>query len=184
MGLMVDTEWGVKVVHHGGDMIGYHSDMFWIPEAQVGGVILTNGEGWLIRRGLIRRTLEVLFDGRPEAAEDAAAMIEQERAQIAADRKLLTIPADPAVTRTLAKKYSNDALGDVEFKADPVAGAILDVGEWKTPFATKKNEDGTVSIVTTGPGISGVTFVIGEKGGKRTLTIRDMQHEYVFHEAQ
>ena len=32
MGLMVDSTWGVPVVHHGGDMFGYHSDMIWLPD--------------------------------------------------------------------------------------------------------------------------------------------------------
>lgn len=27
MGLMVDRTWGVPVVHRGGDMLGFHSDM-------------------------------------------------------------------------------------------------------------------------------------------------------------
>jgi hypothetical protein len=30
MGLMVDTVYGTPVVHHGGDMIGFHSDMMWL----------------------------------------------------------------------------------------------------------------------------------------------------------
>ena len=31
MGLTVDTTYSIPVVHHGGDMIGYHSDMMWLP---------------------------------------------------------------------------------------------------------------------------------------------------------
>jgi len=50
MGLMVDKTYGVPVVHHGGDLTGYHSDMIWLPGQNVGAVILTNGDpGWLIR---------------------------------------------------------------------------------------------------------------------------------------
>ncbi|HJS93191.1 MAG TPA: Ldh family oxidoreductase, partial [Solirubrobacteraceae bacterium] len=40
MGLMVNTHYGIPVVHHGGDLIGYHSDMMWLPEQGVGAVIL------------------------------------------------------------------------------------------------------------------------------------------------
>src|SRR5262249_6236316 len=48
MGLQVDSTYGVPVVHHGGDLVGYHSDMMWLPEQNVGAVILTNGDpGWL-----------------------------------------------------------------------------------------------------------------------------------------
>jgi CubicO group peptidase (beta-lactamase class C family) len=47
MGLEVDTTYGVPVVHHGGDLIGYHSDMIWLPQQNVGLVILTNSNpGW------------------------------------------------------------------------------------------------------------------------------------------
>ena len=50
MGLILDEYYGVPVVHHGGDMIGFHSDMMWLPDHGVGAVVLTNGDpGWLIR---------------------------------------------------------------------------------------------------------------------------------------
>ena len=71
MGLMVDTEYGTPVVHHGGDMVGYHSDMMWLPEHNVGAVVLTNADpGWILRTQFRRKLLEVLFDGRPEADAD------------------------------------------------------------------------------------------------------------------
>jgi hypothetical protein len=37
--------------------------------------------------------------------------------------------------------------------------------------------------VTLVPGFGGLTFVVGDKDAKRTLTFRDAQHEYVFTEA-
>ena len=50
MGLMVDTSYNVTVVHHGGDMVGFHSDMMWLPAQGVGAVVLTNGDpGWIVR---------------------------------------------------------------------------------------------------------------------------------------
>ena len=33
--------YGVPVVHHGGDMVGFHSDMMWLPGHGVGAVVLT-----------------------------------------------------------------------------------------------------------------------------------------------
>jgi hypothetical protein len=182
MGLMVDSEWGVPVVHHGGDVFGYHSDMFWIPAAGVGGVILTNGPGWLIRRAFIRKTLEVLYDGNAEAEDDAATAIASVKADIAAERPHLMIPPDPAVTAKLAKKYTSDVLGDLVVKSEG-ASWTFDFGGWKSPVASRKNDDGTVAMVTVAPGIPGFTFVVTDRGGKRALVVRDMQHEYVFVEA-
>src|SRR6185437_1470851 len=64
MGLMVDKTYGVTVVHHGGDVFGFHSDVIWLPDYDVGAVILTNGDGGsAIRDQFRRKLLEVLFDG-------------------------------------------------------------------------------------------------------------------------
>jgi CubicO group peptidase (beta-lactamase class C family) len=181
MGLMVDSTYGVPVVHHGGDMIGYHSDMIWIPEQNVGAVILTNGDpGWLIRTRFRRKLLEVLYDGRAEADAQLAADAKTFYSALAADRKLLVIPADPAESRKLAQHYSNAALGNIAVSTSGPS-TIFDFGEWKSEVASRKNPDGTISFITTEPGVSGSELVVGS-GPKRTLTMRDAQHEYVFEE--
>ena len=181
MGLVVDTTYGVPVVHHGGDLTGYHSDMIWLPEQNVGAVILTNGDpGWLLRSHLRRKLLEVLFDGRPEAEAKLNADAKSFYSSLAADRKLLTIPADANETAKLGKHYTNPSLRDIAVSTSG-ASTIFDFGEWKGEVATRKNPDGTISFITTVPGAMGFEFVVGS-GPKRTLTIRDAQHEYVFEE--
>ena len=47
-------------------------------------------------------------------------------------------------------------------------------------MATRANPDGTVSFLTTAPGVAGLEFVVGTSGEKRPLVTRDAQHEYVF----
>jgi len=181
MGLMVDTTYGVPVVHHGGDMIGYHSDMIWLPQQNVGAVILTNGDpGWLIRSRFSRKLLEVLFDGRPEADALLSADGKSFFSALAADRKLLTIPADKNENAKLARHYVNASLGGISVSTSG-ASPIFDFGEWKSEVASRKNPDGTISFITIVPGMIGSEFVVGS-GPKRTLITRDAQHEYVFEE--
>jgi CubicO group peptidase (beta-lactamase class C family) len=181
MGLMVDTTYGVPVVHHGGDLTGYHSDMIWLPQQNVGAVILTNGDpGWLLRDRIRRRLLEVLFDGRPEAEALLNADAKNFYSSLAADRKLLTIPADLNESAKLAKHYANASLGDITVSTSG-SSTVFDFDEWKSEVATRKNPDGTISFITIAPGVMGFEFVVGA-GPKRTLTIRDAQHEYVFKE--
>ncbi len=181
MGLMVSTKYDVTVVHHGGDMIGYHSDMMWLPEHGVGAVVLTNGDpGWLIRTLFRRKLLEVLFDGRPEADADIESAGKTFFDQLAADRKLLTVPADAAESAKLAAHYANNALGEIKVTRT-AAVTTFDFGEWKSEVASRKNPDGTTSFVTIAPGIVGFEVVAGS-GAKRTLVMRDAQHEYVFDE--
>jgi CubicO group peptidase (beta-lactamase class C family) len=181
MGLSVDTTYGTPVVSHGGATFGYYSDMLWLPEHGVGAVVLTNGElGGTLHNLFQRRLLEVLFDGRPEAEEAVAVAAKQQTEALAAVRKQLVVPPDPAEVAKLAPKYRNAALGELTIKK---AGAttLFDLGEWKIEVATRKNTDSTVSFITIGPGLLGLDFVAGQNAaGKRTLTTRDAQHEYVF----
>jgi len=180
MGLMVNKRWGVPMVHHGGDMLGYHSDMFWIPDAQVGGVILTNADpGVMLRGPFMRRVLEVLYDGEPEAQEDVMTAIKRHKDAIAVERKRLVVPAEDAAVAKLAARYHEKSLGDIAVSKSG-KDTTFDFGEWKSVMASRKNDDGTQSLFTIAPGSSGFEFVVGEKDGKRTLTTRDAQHEYVF----
>jgi CubicO group peptidase (beta-lactamase class C family) len=181
MGLMVDTTYGVPVVHHGGDLVGYHSDMMWLPQQNVGLVILTNADpGWLLRDRIRRKLLELLFDGHPEAEALLNADAKSFYTDMAAERKLMTIPADANESARLAKHYANASLGEITVSTSG-ASTIFDFGEWKSEVASRKNPDGTISFITTVPGELGFEFVVGP-GARRTLTIRDAQHEYVFEE--
>jgi hypothetical protein len=54
--------------------------------------------------------------------------------------------------------------------------------KWKSAVGSRKNDDGSISFMTIDPTLAGFKFVVGEKAGKRTLTIRDGQHEYMFTE--
>ncbi len=183
MGLEVNTKYGTPVVHHGGDMIGFHSDMMWLPEQNVGAVVLTNSDpGWILRSLFQRKLLEVLFDGRAEADADADAQAKTFFKELAAERKLLTVPADPAELAKLGKRYTSPVLGEI---AVSQKGGVVtfDFGEWKTEVGTRKNPDGTTSFISIRPGVTGFEFVVGPAGAKRTLILRDAQHEYVFNEA-
>lgn len=180
MGLIVETTYGTPVVQHGGSLIGYKSNMMWLPEHGVGAVVLTNSEqGGAIHSSFERKLLEVLFDGRPEADSDVAAAAKAVHDRIAAARKLLTVPAVEAEADKLAAKYANEALGEITVIRSGGA-TTFDFGEWKSPVATRKNPDGTVSFITTAVGVNGFDLIPGEADGKRTLTVRDAQHSYTF----
>src|SRR5215467_6859965 len=69
MGLTVDRTYAIPVVHHGGSMAGYKSDIMLLPDSGIGAVLLTNSDnGGMMLRPFMRRLLEVVFDGKLEAA--------------------------------------------------------------------------------------------------------------------
>jgi hypothetical protein len=74
---------------------------------------------------------------------------------------------------------SSKELGELEvLNKDGVT--TFDFGEWKSAVASRKNDDGSISFTTIDPTNSGFEFVVGDRGGKRVLVLRDGQHEYVF----
>jgi CubicO group peptidase (beta-lactamase class C family) len=182
MGLIVDRTYGVPVVSHGGSMSGFKSNLYFLPDSGIGAVLLTNSDnGGMLLGPFRRRLLEVVFDGKLEAAADVASRAATHRAALAKDRERLVVPPSPPLVAVLAKRYSSKELGDLAvLTRDGVT--TFDLGEWKSAVASRKNDDGTTSFITIDPGTDGFEFVVGERAGKRILIIRDGQHEYVFTE--
>jgi CubicO group peptidase (beta-lactamase class C family) len=182
MGLEVDNGWGVARVHHGGSLFGYKSDWMIFPDQGVGAILVTNADnGGILLRPFARRLAEVLFDGRAEAVEDLASRAKAHAAHVAKDRERLVVPADAGEAGKLAGHYRSPELGELTVKKDGAA-TLFDFGEFTSPMATRKNDDGTVSFVTIMPTLVGEELVVGERGGKKVLLMRDAQHEYVFTE--
>jgi CubicO group peptidase (beta-lactamase class C family) len=183
MGLIVDRKYGVPVVSHGGSMSGFKSDLYFLPDSNIGAVMLTNSDtGGMLTGPFGRRLLEVVFDGKPEAVGDVASHAATYKAALAKERERLVVPAAPALAGGLAKQYSSKELGDLAVLTQNGV-TTFDLGEWKSTVASRKNDDGSISFITIDPGTDGFEFVVGERGGKRVLVIRDGQHEYVFTEA-
>lgn len=183
MGLVVSTQYGIPVVSHGGSLFGYKSTMIFLPGHGVGAVILTNSDTGGYLTGLFRRRLlEVLFDGKPEAIEQAKAANAQRIANRAKTRERLVVPADPAEVGKLVPRYSSPALGTLTVRTRDGA-TIFDFGTWYSSVASRKNDDGTTSFILIDPAVSSFNFVLGERDGKKALIVRDAQHEYAFIES-
>lgn len=182
MGLEVNTHWGVLIVHHGGSLFGYKSDWMILPDAGIGAVVLTNSDtGGFLLNPFMRRLLEVVYNGRPEAVASVDVAATNFRNTVAKERARLALPATEEEGAKLASRYWNAALGNLEVKrsgSDTIF--IWDGGESR--MATRKNDDGTISFINADPPLAGLEFVRSEKEGKRSLILRDAQHEYFFSE--
>ena len=182
MGLIVDHTYGVPVVSHGGSMSGFKSNLYFLPDSGIGAVLLTNSDnGGMMLGPFGRRLLEVVFDGKPEVVAEVSSRAARHKAELAKDRERLVVPPAPDLVSGLARHYSSQELGDLAVLTDHGVTSF-DLGEWKSTVASRKNDDGTISFITIDPGTDGFEFVVGNRGGKRVLIIRDGQHEYTFTE--
>jgi CubicO group peptidase (beta-lactamase class C family) len=179
MGLRIEDVKGVRVVSHGGAMFGYKSNFFFVSAAGVGGVVLTNADsGGRVARAVMQRTLEILYDGRPEAEEDLLAATRETRAFLLGEQRDWTLPPEPAEVKRLAGSYRNAALGDIVVRRsrDEV---VFRFGAWRSRMASKRNPDGTTSFVTVDPGVRSFEFTaVPSAGVYRRLRLRDSQHTY------
>jgi CubicO group peptidase (beta-lactamase class C family) len=185
MGLFLEDIRGVRVISHGGSMFGYKSNFFVVPAAGVGGVVLTNADsGWNLARAVMRRTLEVIYDGRPEAEAQLRSAVEGSLAfQTGAQRDWI-VPPNPAEVRRLARAYRSAALGEIRVRAAN-GEVVFEFDGWKSRMATKPNPDGTTSFVSIDPGIRGFEFNAPAAAGDvyPRLTLRDAQHAYDYEAA-
>jgi CubicO group peptidase (beta-lactamase class C family) len=184
MGLGLDDVKGIRVISHGGSMFGYMSNFFLVPDLGVGGVILTNADsGWGVAGAVMRRTLEMIYDGEPEAEEDFLSAVRENRTYLMDMQKDWRVPPDPAEVKRLAGSYRNAALGEVVVHPgkDEV---VFQFGGWKSHMATKLNPDGTTSFISIDPGVRGFEFnAPAAKATYTWLTLRDPQHTYEYEAA-
>jgi len=184
MGLFEKISSGIPVVTHGGTLLGFHSNFVVLPGANIGAVILTNSDGGAAMIApFFRRLMEVLYDGKPEAADEIVASAQRIEAQNVKRRAELTVPGDAAVLANLASKYVSPGIGTITV-SEREGAKWVNAGFIEGPIATKVNPDGSISIVSVAPGAIGLTALAGEADGARTLTVRDAQDEYVYTEVR
>lgn len=182
MGLETRHRYGIDIVYHGGSLQGYQTQWFALPQADTGAVVLTNSdEGDRLLDPFLRRLIEVLWDAKPEAADRIATIAPAVLASQAALRAKLT-PGEDAIDKLgLAEHYRNPDLGALVITRKN-GGSRLKPGPYDDSFAVQHNPDGTDSLVMTGPSQLGMDLLVGKTGTKRTLTMRDGQHVYVYTE--
>ena len=96
MGLWLEDVKGIRVISQGGSMFGYKSNFFLVPDLGVGGVILTNADsGWGLADAVTHRTLELIYDGKPEAEQDLLSSVKEQQAYLKGEQKDWKVPPDP-----------------------------------------------------------------------------------------
>jgi hypothetical protein len=177
MGLWIEDFKDVRVISHGGSMFGYKSNFFFVPDAGVGGVILTNADsGRRVARAIIVRTLEVLYDGKPEAEESLLSGVRETRVFLEGQQRNWTVPPDPSEVQRLAGSYRNAALGEIVVQKG-TDGVVFQFGGWKSRVGTRANPDGTTTFISVDPGIRGFEFnARAANGVYKRLKLGDAQH--------
>jgi hypothetical protein len=126
--------------------------------------------------------IELLFDGARDLSTAMVTFFAKTNRDIAAKAmETLDRDPDPKWAQGLAGVYDNASLGDLRISpAEKGGGGIYDVGEWKSAFARKTEDDGTVKLVLVDPPFAGGETTVGGDAAHPTLTIEYGQARYVF----
>lgn len=180
LGLFVEDHHRTMLVGHGGNLLGFTSDYFWLPEHGVGLVVLANaGSANAFRNALKRRFVEVVLDGRVEAKENLAFGLDRRKQAFAKELSQVAQKPASAWVDGLVGAWSSPSLGKVTIRKDKER-AIFDVGEWSSAFGEKTEIDGAKMIFLLDPPHAGFEFLVTVKDGKTTLLLDMNQQKYVF----
>ncbi|MEZ4398543.1 MAG: serine hydrolase domain-containing protein [Kofleriaceae bacterium] len=178
LGLFLDDELGVPVAGHGGNTIGFTSDLFFLPDHDVGVVVLANAGGANDFRAAVRRRfLELAFAGQPEAEPELTHALAQAKVDADAELALIDRAAPAAWSDALRGRYQAAGIGTVEIRrvGDRV---VFDVGEWSSSLGRYRGRDGSDRVVLLDPPWAGFTLLLATDGDHPKLVIDTGQHTY------
>jgi CubicO group peptidase (beta-lactamase class C family) len=180
LGLIVAKQHGVQIVGHDGNTLGFTSSVFFLPEHDVGVVVLTNARAANdYTAALLRRFLELLFDGKQEAKQGLTAAIARAEKALGEQRALLRDKPDRTWIDPLLGRYQQPDLGTVTL-ARAGQSIVLDAGEWKSEVTEEVDRDGTRKLFLTSAPLAGIELVPREKNGVEMLVLDAGQQVYEF----
>ncbi|MCA9676687.1 MAG: beta-lactamase family protein, partial [Myxococcales bacterium] len=179
LGLVVHDERGIAEVTHDGGTFGFTSNMFILPDQDIGVIVLTNAGGaGLLQSVVHQRFYELVFGAEERAATQLTEGVARAKAHAEAEVAMEQVPDDAWIAPLLGA-YTEPGLGRIELRRDG-ARIVLDAGEWQTEVAKKTDRDGTVKLITTGPSVAGLELVPRQQDGKQVLVLDVGQQVYTF----
>lgn len=170
-----------RLIDHGGNTLGFTSDFAFLPEANLGIVVLANGYGTNEMSEAIRTRLFELAFQQPPAAEAAAAFaLEQTNAQVAALTAQITNTLDVEALAPFMGRYTSEALGEVTVALD-ADGLVVDADDFQWRLKALSDAAGAANafVLTESP-LPGTLFTFTREAGKPTMVLQAQTDSFTF----
>jgi len=165
MGWVTGTYHGQPIINHSGGTLGFVSEVAFLPEADLGIVLLTNGGqgAGTFNYAVQFRLFELLFDQSAEFAAMLGPFLEAQTARLGELRAHLGT-VDPAAVAPYLGRYEHPTLGEVEVALRD-GKLMLDAGEIRSEMRPQLDEAGqVVGYVFVDPPLAGPTPVTFRQG--------------------
>ena len=180
LGWFVGEYNGVRVIDHGGNTLGFTSDFAFLPDADLGAIVLTNAQGTnAFSASVHERLFELVFEQPPTAGERAQFVLEQAQEAFAEPEGLLESVDVDAVAPYLGT-FSNEALGELTLSLEGDV-LVLDVGEFASELRPLEEEGELEGYLATDAPIIGTLFeLVEDEAGNPVVSFGAGASVYVF----
>jgi CubicO group peptidase (beta-lactamase class C family) len=180
LGLIVSDDAGLLVIHHGGNTLGFSSDLYFLPERDLGVVVLTNLYAANSFLAAVRqRVFELAFGAEAKSEKTIAAGEKMRQDGVAILRtKVATDAASMGWVEELAGKYQCAELGSGEI-ARRGEGFWMQFEEWGGELGAEIQPSGDRLLrILSPPWRGGLRLLVDAEKG--TLTLDGGQNKYIF----
>ncbi len=181
LGLFITEELGVEVFSHGGNTMGFSSDLYFVPSKGFGAVVLTNVQGANAFLAAVRQRVFELVLGAPEKSEQMiAGIVKSTKSAVAA--RGARIARGEAATAWIAEwigSYACKQLGGARIERNG-DGYRVEFDSWGSGLGTEESGGEPLMVLTSPPWIG---LRLQPDAATRTLTIDAAQTKYVFEPA-
>jgi len=181
LGWIVDEYKGLLMLQHGGNTLGFTSDLAFLPEIDMGISVLTNQYGSILNQAVRFRLLELLYQQEAEFDELIQFYIDRTEEALAELNAQIVDSVDPEAVTPYIGVYTNDALGEIIIALDNDDVLTLDAGEFLMELLPKVDEEGKIEAYrSVTPGLGGEFQFSEDDDGNPIIIIGEGAYEYIF----
>ncbi len=181
LGWFVDSYKGLRLLHHGGNTLGFTSDLAFLPDAGTGIVVLSNAQGSNVFNEAVRvRLFELLYDQPME--HDAQAVFAQEsiRQSLQDAAAGLQDGIDSDAVAPYLGTFTNAELGMITLRLSK-GRLTVDAGEFVSELRVFVSRMGRTSYVIFDPPITGLPFdLTTDADGNPIIVLETPTDTYTF----
>lgn len=182
LGLFLNHQEGLNIIGHGGNTLGFSSDLFFIPEKGIGMVVLTNAMGANSFLSAVRQKfLELTFSAKPQADKLISTAVEEKKVMFEKIKEPILVD-EPHVRwiDSLIGDYESTTLGKaIIVKTSPQAGYRIQFDEWSTPLGCEIDSNGQKYLVPLEGPLPGVLKLsVEDNGNALKINVGQEQHGF------
>jgi hypothetical protein len=179
---MVTSYHGQPVITHGGNTLGFTSEFTFLPDADLGVIVLTNARASNIFNGNVTtRLLELVFEQEPQVERELEFFLEQMARQVSELQEKIGESVDEAAVQPFLGAYTHPVMGDADLSLED-GKLLLDVGEFVAELLPYSDPsvgfEGFIQVSAPGQGL---TFRLEEdESGAPQIVFMSGAEEYTF----